>query len=435
LLEGRLQRRYEKLVQEHVAVTEPIAAGVRALPGAADAFACTQAAWRFYANPEVSLVQLAQPLLDQARTGVAESCDRFALVVHDWSQIHYNGHESKADRVALSQTTDRGYELQSALVVSDRGGEPLAPVFQGLRAADGVHSSRSGQVEPAPSQLDGLAPVMAFVEQLRWDKPRVHVIDAEADSVGHFRHWHRAGYTFLVRADDGNRVVHKGVPTSLRGVGEKLRRRHAFRFTREVEYKGRAAYQWVTEATVTLTRPAKLQRHGKRGRRTILRGEALRLRLVVAEVRDARGKVLSRWFLLTNLAVAIRADTIALWYYWRWRIESYFKLLKSAGQQAERWQQDTAAAIARRLLVAAMACVVVWNIARSTAPEADAVRAFLVRLSGRQMKWGKSFTWPALLAGLWVYLTIKAVMAHDEFQERLRQVDTIMAKPARQDTG
>jgi hypothetical protein len=33
---------------------------------------------------------------------------------------------------------------------------------------------------------------------------------------------------------------------------------------------------------------------------------------------------------------------VALWHYWRWRIESYFKLLKSAGLQLEEWQQATA---------------------------------------------------------------------------------------------
>ena len=56
---------------------------------------------------------------------------------------------------------------------------------------------------------------------------------------------------------------------------------------------------------------------------------------------------------------------MALWYYWRWRIESYFKLLKSAGQQVEAWQQGTAEAIAKRLVVASMACVVVWRLARA----------------------------------------------------------------------
>jgi hypothetical protein len=431
-----LQRRYGKLVQEHLAVTQPVAPGPRALPGKArKAFASTQAAWRFYANPRVGPVQLAQPLLDHARAAVAEGCDGYALVVHDWSQLHYNGHPSKADRVPLSQTTDLGYELQSALAVSDRDGEPLAPVYQGLRAADGVHSSQSGRVEPPLSQLDGLAPVMAFVEHLGWDKPRVHVADAEADSVGHFRHWQARGYTFLVRADGGNRVRHDGHGRTLEEVRRELRRRRAFRKARAVQYHGRDAEQWVAEAAVTLTRAAKLQRQGRHGPRTVLRGPPLALRLVVAEVRDRRGKVLACWFLLTNAPEAVAAATVALWYYWRWRIESYFKLLKGAGHQLEHWQQETAAALARRLLVAGMACVLVWQLGRSTAPEAEQVRAFLVRLSGRQMRRGQTFTEPALLAGLWVYLAMADALEHYDLAAIHQAMEKIFPAPKGPDSS
>lgn len=434
LLDPRLQRRYQQLVQEHLAITQPLAAGLRALPGAADAFASTQGAWRFYANPRAPLTQLAQPLLDRARTAAADG-DAYALVVHDWSQVHYNHHERKRDRVPLSQATDRGYELQSALLISDRNGDPLAPVFHGLRAADGVHSSRSGLVEPPLSQLDALAPVMAFVEQLAWAKPRVHIIDAEADSVGHFRHWQRAGYTFLVRADGVNRVVHEGQTRKLEQVRQELRRRRRFRRARAVLYKGRPAQQRAAEAAVTLTRPAKLQRHGKKGPRTILPGEPLALRLVVSEVRDERGQVLACWFLLTNVPATVVAATVALWYYWRWRIESYFKLLKGAGHHLEQWQQETAAALARRLLVAAMACVLVWKIARGTGPEAERVRAFLVRLSGRQMGAGRAFTEPALLAGLWVYLAMTDALEHYDLQEMGRLLGNLLTGTSALDSG
>jgi hypothetical protein len=396
------------------------------LPTAAQAFASTQAAWRFYANPRVPLTQLAQPLLAHARTAVADSCDAYALVVHDWSLLHYNGHPSKADRIPLSQTTDLGYGLQSALLVSDQQGAPLAPVFQGLQAADGVHSSQSGRVEPPLSQLDALAPVMAFVEQLGWAKPCVHLVDAQADSVGHFRHWHQAGYTFLVRADPVNRVQHADATCSLEQVRQKLRQRRALRRTRGVQYKGRPAGLWVGEAAVTLTRAAKLQRQGKKGPRTILRGPPLPLRLVVAEVRDERGHVLACWFLLTNLPATVAADTVALWYYWRWRTESYFKLLKGAGQQLEHWQQETAAALARRLWVAAMACVLVWQLARSPLPEANQVRTFLVRLSGRQMRADRPFTEPALLAGLWVYLAMVEAAEHYDLPKMKGWVDKIL---------
>ena len=43
----------------------------------------------------------------------------------------------------------------------------------------------------------------------------------------------------------------------------------------------------------------------------------------------------ARWLLLTNLPASVQAATVALWYYWRWRIESFFKLLKGAGAEFE----------------------------------------------------------------------------------------------------
>jgi IS4 transposase len=72
--------------------------------------------------------------------------------------------------------------------------------------------------------------------------------------------------------------------------------------------------------------------------------------------------VLAEWLLLTNVT-AVNAATITLWYYWRWQIECFFKLLKQAGHHLESWQQESAAAIAKRLLVVSMACAKVWAIA------------------------------------------------------------------------
>jgi hypothetical protein len=84
-------------------------------------------------------------------------------------------------------------------------------------------------------------------------------------------------------------------------------------------------------------------------------------------VRNKRGKVLSERLLYSNLPVDVLAQTIALWYYWRWRIESYFKLMKSAGQNLESWQQETPVALLKRLIVASMAYMVVWQIAHAKA--------------------------------------------------------------------
>jgi hypothetical protein len=154
--------------------------------------------------------------------------------------------------------------------------------------------------------------------------------------------------------------------------------------------------------------------------RRLVRGAKLPLRLVVSEVRDPDSTLLATWLLLTNVPASVSAGEVALWYYWRWRIESYFTLLKGAGMHLEQWQQETAQAVAKRLLVASMACVVVWRLARSATAEAAEVRRLLVRLSGRQMKWGVEYTEPTLLSGLWVLLAVVRVLEHHDLNDLLR---------------
>ena len=87
-------------------------------------------------------------------------------------------------------------------------------------------------------------------------------------------------------------------------------------------------------------------------------------------------------------------------------------MLKSAGLQLEEWQQATADRILRRLLIAGMACVTVWQLAADASPTAAKTRSLLIRLSGRQMKRKRPFTEPALLAGLWVLLAMLDVLDH-----------------------
>ena len=135
----------------------------------------------------------------------------------------------------------------------------------------------------------------------------------------------------------------------------------------------------------------------------------MKVRLIVSRVIDHANRELATWYLLSTV-LEVSAATLALWYYWRWSIESYFKLIKTAGMQLESWQQTTGLAIARRLLVASMACVWIWRIAYAQGAEAGELRKVLIRLSGRQMKWKKEFTCTALCAGLWALLAIRDVL-------------------------
>jgi Transposase DDE domain len=405
------------LTLSHLQATQALASGIHAVPDASPPFNATIAACRFLNNPRVSLTALAQPLLDVGRAEAVRSCDRYVLVVHDWSQLMYPKHASKKDRISLSSRHEpEGYELATALLVSDRDGMPLAPGALSLRAADGVHCSRSAKVRPPQSPLDELDPTMTYLERQNFGRPLVHIIDAEADSVGHYRQWSsRPGRYYLVRADD--RLVEcAGQELRISALRQTLRRQGKLHYVRDIRYRGRKASQWIAEVAVRLTRPAQRNRPAAGDRRRIA-GPPVDLRLVIAEVRDAQGKTLASWYLLSNVPGDVDSATIALWYYWRWSIETFFKLLKSAGLNVESWLQTTAGAIARRLMVACMACVTVWRLARSEAPQAEPAREMLVRLSGRQMKHGRKFTLPAMLAGMWTLLAMLEFLRDHTIEE------------------
>ena len=189
-------------------------------------------------------------------------------------------------------------------------------------------------------------------------------------------------------------------------------------------HHGKKHWQWIAETTVSVTRPARPSR--KKSPKPSVPGVAVAARLIVSRIIAQDGTILAEWFLLSNLT-EVDAATLALWYYWRWRIESFFKLLKSAGHQLESWQQESALAIAKRLLVASMACVTVWEIAAANSSSAAELRALLVKLSGRQLKKKQLPTYPALLDGLWALLAMLDIMATytpellDELRQTLRQ--------------
>jgi len=412
-VDPRLQRRYWKLVSEHSAALKPLAAGLRALPGSGKAFASTQAMWRFLKNDRMKRTVLVQPLWQYARECLEANRPEFVLMVHDWSQLHFRKHQDKEDRVDLPHDWNQGYELLTALMVSAQDGRPIAPVVQALEAADGVHGTYSSRIQPAQSHMDALRPMMRTAEKAASGTRCVHVIDREGNAVYYMRQWAKQKRLFLVRSDYSRIVRHEGEERNVRGVARLLARRGAFRYVREVRYHGRRASQEVAETTVVLARPAYQQRpkHGAK-RHVRLPGKPLSLRLVVSRVFDEKHRLLAEWYLLTNVPDSVNNATVSLWYYWRWNIESYFKLLKSAGLQLEEWQQATAERILRRLLIAGMACVTVWQLAGDPSPAAAETRSLLVRLSGRQMKRKRPFTEPALLAGLWVLLAMLDVLDH-----------------------
>jgi hypothetical protein len=63
--------------------------------------------------------------------------------------------------------------------------------------------------------------------------------------------------------------------------------------------------------------------------------------------------------------------------------------MKSGGQELEHWQQESAMAIFKRLLIASMAVATVWEISASETPEAIELKEIFTRLSGKARKRGR----------------------------------------------
>jgi hypothetical protein len=407
LKDKRLSNRWELMVRYHMRVASPQAAGVIGLPDGKleKSFAVTQGTWRFLNNDRVTFEELIVPLQDFARIACASVSAPFVLVAHDWSKLSYPGQKCRQDLAQLSSSSDVGYELACALAINPDDGLPIAPLEMHLKTAKGMLSTR-GKVEVA-AHTDQVMATMNASASWNLGKPIVHVIDREADSVGHFRDWSAAGHKFLVRGDE-RRVLYQDTQVKLSDVSSQLEAEGRYQSAGTVLHENRPLHLEIAEAEVTLYRPA---RKNSNGVRTDIPGVPLPVRLVLTRLIDDQKQVLKHWYLLSNVPTEwADAKMLAKCYYWRWKIETYFKLLKSSGTQIEAWQQETAEAIFRRLLVASMAMVTVWHLMATNEPKTNEFKKLLMSLSGRQTKRSRPFTAPGLLAGLWSYFSMMSIL-------------------------
>lgn len=383
------------------------AAGPALKAGQNQAFSATQATWRFLSNENVTLSELIEPLREVGRQSAHRSQSEYVLLAHDWSKIDYKSHTAKRDLRQITHKHDIGYEMSTSLLIDAASGDSLAPMQMHLKTGNAVHSTATHPPDLNDHRLDELTPTMKEANDWGLDRKIVHVIDREANTLGRMRQWNQDGHFFLVRCDD-RRVEWEGKSVLLSEIEDYFEREVLFDTCGEALYHGKAVSQEVAETEIILKRPHSQVIDGKKCQ---VRGEPLKIRFVVTRLVDENDHVLAQWKLLCNVFDAsISGYQIALWYYWRWLIETYFKLLKSHGQELEQWQQQSGGAIARRILVASMACVAVLQLQKDTRPEATQTKKILIRLSGRQMKYGVASTPPALLAGMMVLLSVTDVL-------------------------
>jgi hypothetical protein len=361
-----------------------------------------------------------KPLLASSCDGIAEHCENYALIVHDWSGVTPANTRVKKTKKPKHNRYEQGYELQSSIALSDKNGLPLGVLVQNLTTQDGVLSSYQGDGwHKEHEHLQELATRVQWLEKQAISQQQVHIVDREGDAV----EWLRACPTsqWLIRCRQNSTVLFEGKSYQVQALAKQL----AYSaIAREVKYQGKIAYQTTAQCRVDVVRAAKPKRkqHDKVKQ---IDGEPFSAQFVVSRIVNAQGDVLAEWYLLTNV-FAVPAETIATWYYWRWQIECFFKLLKQQGLQLEDWQQESGLAIAKRLLVATQACVLVWQLQQDNSPQANEIKTFLVRLSGRQMKKERPITPSALFEGLGLFLTMMDALDHYS-AEQLQQFKHIVA--------
>ena len=373
-----------------------------------------QDAWRFYNNENVEINSLNNPILEKGIESINKECDKYLLVAHDWSLISYKNHTSKKDCIEEKRSNSKnaiskGYDLQSSIGISDITGEPITPLVHNLKTKEQVFSTYDHNIDMTLTHLNELSSRIKYINNdLNIDKKIVHIIDREADSVGFFRELQEDDF-YIVRALDRVSVEHKGNKITQKELAQTM---EFGEYVKNIDYKKKKVKIYVNSVDVLITRDAYIKNIDDKGKITYKRkkGKAVKSRFIVERLVDKDNKVVAIWLLLSNLKSDVDAKTIGLWYYYRWNIETYFKLLKSSGFNLEKWQQETAEAIFKRLLIASYACLLVWQIEYSNHKNIIKIKEFLVKISGRLVAREKVSTSPALLAGIWAFLSTMDIL-------------------------
>jgi len=299
----------------------------------------------------------------------------------------------------------------------DEKGNPLGALAQNLATDKNIYSTYNNNIDKNLTHLEELVQRTKYVrENYNIEKELVDIIDREADSVAFMREYEANNWLYLIRAKVTHKVYLANENREI-SQGDLAKELTLGTYIKTIKYKVDKKMQkvniFVNEIEVEIRRDATKSVLTEEGKKKIIftEGENIKVRFVVERLVNEQNNIVAEWILLTNVPKEVKATTIGTWYYHRWKIESYFKLLKSAGFNLESWQQETPMALFRRLLVVSYATLFVWKIERSEEKNAPIVRKFLVQLSGRLIEKNKEYTTPALLAGLWVFMKMMNVLA------------------------
>jgi len=398
-----------------------------------------QATWRFLNNPNVTIKELYEPLINHLEKEIDSQCDKYLLALADWSHIDYKKHTSKKELKSENRKDTCmkiGYDYQGMIAASDRTGEPIGIMDHNLKTANNFYSTYDDKIDMKLNHLEELRVRIKHISKsLKTEKRIVNIVDRESDSIAFMRALDEDNQLFLLRGKNNSTVnyyddnIGEIISIKQGNLADKL---PLGKEVKKIKYRKKSVTIFANECDISISRDATKWIVNSDGKKKLnkTKGKTLKLRFVVERLVNDKNEIVAEWLLLSNVFdTDIDAASLANWYYYRWKIESYFKLLKSSGFNLEEWQQREPLAIFKRLLIVSNACILVWKIANDNSDNAKKIRDFLIKLSGKQIQRGIEFTYPALLSGLENYLTtldlLRQFSVEDIFKMRDELVELI----------
>jgi hypothetical protein len=322
-------------------------------PEALKTSAALEGFYRFINHEDVT----AEAILAPHREQTVRRCCGFerVLVVHDTTEFNFTG---ESDRIGLSQERKRsqGFQGHFALAVSgDAAHRSLGVLGYSTHVRKGKsqrkksrrkhHRSAQNESHRWWKLVEEVAPSLEKAQNV------IHVMDREGDSYELFARLVQGGHSFVIRiAHDRNLLID--------GEKEKLFKQmeqQPMVAQRQVPLS-RRSYRRKERATETIKRkhPERKARQATLGIRSmsvefprtdIVAGsfpKSIKLHAVeVREISPPKDETPIRWMLVSNQPIDNEQQilTIVDDYRGRWRIEEYFKALKT-GCSYERRQMD-----------------------------------------------------------------------------------------------
>ena len=361
--------------------------------------------YRFVNNDYFTFDDLTAPHARATARRIAEASGD-VIVIHDATEYTFPFDEDLREGCEQIGTESQGFYGSVSLAVAADSQEPLGVLHAANWTKSELTFERPHQKSSPKHKGHGCGRIdgtrwMAFMngseQQVADTSKLVHVADREADGFPLYANLVSARRRFVIRSNGDRRVGIDGAEEFVRLVEAARRAKPVHTIDVPLSRRPRSA--------ATRQHPARESRKAKLAyaamQITLKRGywvddslpEFITLNVVcVREVKPPKGEQPIEWFLATSEPIDTAAQVIAIVEYYRarWKIEEFFRALKT-GCAFEKRQLESRQAL---LVVLAMSLVLAWHsmVLRHAArvrPKARASTAlppvflFVLRATGR----------------------------------------------------